>query len=195
MGLYYGEESNGDFLPYLGFNAKSDKWFLNVNQEKVALKGDVVFVADLANIKTGWFLFQEGGAPMIVLDESLEKPAANPGGKYKRGAKFALFMKGDHPGVYEFSTNSKNVMMALSDLHDAYLEGEKSNKGKLPVVAVKDSLEVKCSFKNEDGSNGAATNYKPVFSIDKWVDRPKEFDSEPVKVEEKPVQNTGASEF
>lgn len=174
--LNYGTENTGEFLPYLGFNAKSDKWFLNVEKEKLPLKGDIVFVADIENIETGWFKFSEGMAPDIALDASLEQPIDQPSGKHKRGARLKVFMKGEHPGVYEFSTNSKNVMMALSDLHDSFLDEKEKNKDKLPVINVLESSEVKSSFKNDDGTPGTATNYRPNFSIEKWVDRPIEFD-------------------
>lgn len=178
MALFYGDDNQGDFLPYLAFNAKSDKWSLNVNKERVSIKGGPTFVADLENIKTGWFNFQEGMAPSVVLDKSLTEHAERPSAKHKRGAKVVVFMKGDHPGAYEFSTNSKNVMQALSALHDQYEAGKAANSGKLPVVEVGDSVEVKSSFKNQDGTPGTATNYSPTFSIVKWVDRPAELTEE-----------------
>lgn len=184
---FYEERQAGDFLPYLGFNAKADKWFVNVNKEKVQLKGNISFVADFKNLKTGWFLFQDGMAPNVLMDTSLTEKAAQPSAKHKRGVKIAVLMKGDHPGVYEFSTVAGNVLKPLSELHDLYLEEIKKNPDNLPVVKVGDSVEVKSSFKNADGSNGTATNYMPKFTIEKFVARPKDFDQaaktpEPVEV-------------
>lgn len=197
MGLYLGEETTGDFMPYLAFNAKSDKWTLNVNKQKTPLKVAPSFIADLENIKTGWFMFQEGAGPDFRFDESLIKSCERPSVKHKRGAKFNVYMKGDHPGVYEFSTNSKNVMNALNKLHDDFEEGKKGNPGKVPVINVGDSIEVKSTFKNQDGSNGSATNYMPVFSIVKWVDRPAELAANESASSPAPVSAapTGGSEF
>lgn len=173
---FYEEKQPGDFLPYIGFNAKSDKWFLNVNKEKVHLKGNVEFVIDFKNLKTGWFLFQDGMAPNVVLDASLENRATQPSVKHKRGVRFPVLMKGDYPGVYEFSSVAGNVLKPLNDLHDLYLKEAETNPNTAPVVAVKDSVEVKSSFKNADGSQGTATNYSPTFSIIKFIDRPAALD-------------------
>ena len=175
MAFYTETENSGNFLPYISYNAKSDKWAAKVGEEKVALKGDIVFAADFGNLKTGWFLFMEGSAPSIVMDASLTEPAAKPNGNHKRGVKFNVLLKGDNAGVYEFSSNSKLVLQSLNALHDDFIAGQKDNTGKVPVVKVLESEEVKSSFKNLDGSQGTATNYQPVFKIEKWIDRPAEF--------------------
>lgn len=184
---FYEEKQAGDFLPYIGFNAKADKWFVNVNKEKVQLKGNIAFVADFENIKTGWFLFQDGLAPNIVFDASLSEKAAQPSPKHKRGVQINFFMKGEHAGVYTFSTVAGNVLKPLSELHDKYLEEIKTNPRNLPVIIVGDSVEVKSSFKNPDGSNGSATNYMPTFKIEKFVARPKEFDEMGISKTETPT--------
>lgn len=197
---FYEEKQSGDFLPYIGFNAKADKWFINVNKEKVQLKGNIAFVADFANIKTGWFLFQDGLAPNIVFDASLSEKAAQPSAKHKRGVQINFFMKGEHAGVYTFSTVAGNVLKPLSELHDKYLEEIKTNPNNLPVIIVGDSVEVKSSFKNPDGTNGSATNYMPSFKIEKFVARPSELDATPVQAsapvaEAKASPAASASEF
>jgi hypothetical protein len=198
---FYEENAGGAFLPYLGFNAKSDKWFLNVNKEKVQLKGKIEFVLDFKNMRTGWFLFQDGLAPNIVLDESLTVRAAQPSPKHKRGVKFPVLMKGEHPGVYEFSSVAANVLKPLSDLHDDYLKEFEKNKNIAPVVLVGDSVEVKASFKNADGSQGTATNYSPKFSVSKYIDRPAALDEEVTQEATAPqaapasIPSTGVSEF
>lgn len=184
---FYEEKQAGEFLPYIGFNAKADKWFINVNKEKVQLKGNIAFVADFANIKTGWFLFQDGLAPNIVFDASLSEKAAQPSPKHKRGVQINLFMKGEHTGVYTFSTVAGNVLKPLSELHDKYLEEIKTNPKNLPVILVGDSVEVKSSFKNPDGTNGTATNYMPSFKIEKFVARPTQFDEVAISKTETPT--------
>lgn len=197
---FYEEKQAGDFLPYIGFNAKADKWFLNVNKEKVQLKGNIEFVLDYKNMKTGWFLFQDGLAPNVVLDASLTERAAQPSAKHKRGVRFPVLIKGEYPGVYEFSSVAANVLKPLSDLHDLYLKEAEKNPNIAPVVKVGDSVEVKSSFKNADGSNGTATNYMPTFTITNFITRPSALDeaaeqpaqepapkAEPVKVEQAPA--------
>ena len=173
---FYEEKQAGDFLPYIGFNAKSDKWFINLDKVKTQIKGNFSFVADFDTMKTGWFLFQDGLAPNIAFDESLEKRAEQPTPKHKRGVQINFLIKGDHPGVYSFSTVAGNVLKPLSDIHDLYLAEIKTNPKNLPVISVGDSVEVKSSFKNPDGSNGSATNYMPTFKIDKFIPRPADFD-------------------
>lgn len=185
---FYEEPQTGDFLPYIGFNAKSDKWFVKVGTEKVALKGEIAFVVDFKNLKTGWMLFADGLAPNKVYDPSIEEKAAQPSPKHKRGVEFNVYMKGTHEGVYSFSTVAGNVLKPFSELHDKYLEEIKTNPDFLPVVVVGESQEVKSSFKNPDGSQGTATNYMPSFKIEKFVKRPAVFDEtatqpEPVKAQ------------
>jgi hypothetical protein len=184
---FYEEKQAGDFLPYIGFNAKADKWFLNVNKEKVQLKGNIEFVLDYKNMKTGWFLFQDGLAPNVVFDASLTERAAQPSAKHKRGVRFPVLIKGEHPGVYEFSSVAGNVLKPLSELHDLYLAEAAKNPNVAPVVKVGDSVEVKSSFKNPDGSNGSATNYMPTFKIASFITRPAALDEVPEQVEEKPA--------
>jgi len=197
---FYEEKQAGDFLPYIAFNAKADKWFLNVNKEKIQVKGNLEFVLDFKSMQTGWFLFQDGLAPNVVLDPSLTEKSAQPSPKHKRGVKFPVLLKGEHPGVYEFSSVAGNVLKPLSDLHDLYLKEAEKNPNVAPVVKVGDSVEVKSSFKNADGSNGTATNYMPTFSIANFINRPGALDevaaqpaqepatkAEPAKVEQAPA--------
>jgi len=187
---FYEEKQAGEFLPYIGFNAKADKWFLNVNKEKVQLKGNIEFVLDYKNMKTGWFLFQDGLAPNVVFDASLTERAAQPSAKHKRGVRFPVLIKGEYPGVYEFSSVAGNVLKPLSDLHDLYLVEAAKNPNIAPVVKVGDSVEVKSSFKNPDGSNGTATNYMPTFSIASFITRPSALD----EVAEQPAQEAPKAE-
>jgi len=92
---------------------------------------------------------------------------------------------------YGNSTDWKIEYIKLSDLYEAYEKDAANNKGKLPVV--------KCiGVEPMPGKHG--TNYKPKFTIEKWIDRPTEFDAAapaqaaPVKAAPAPVANT-VSEF
>jgi hypothetical protein len=167
--------NSGDFANYVKFNAKADKWFVKEGDgEKEVVKP--TFIADLENIRTGWFYFKAGQAPQVVLDKNLSEPAANPGltytdekGKvkncYNRGFKMKLFSQNNFGGVVEWSANSMIINQAVNELYTKYEEGLKSNPGLLPVVSVTGSTPVKSDY---------GTNYSPKMEIIKWVSRPVE---------------------
>jgi hypothetical protein len=70
--------------PYAKYNSKADKWFAR------GFIGRPIFVADFANIRTGWLRFREGQAPERVIDPSLERVAPSPGEGFKRGFVLAV---------------------------------------------------------------------------------------------------------
>ena len=57
--------ASGRIAAYVKFNAKSDKWFVRGEDgdEEIARP---TFVADLANIATGWLRFREGVSDVSV---------------------------------------------------------------------------------------------------------------------------------
>ena len=57
----------------------------------------------------------------------------------------------------------------MEKLHDEYLAGVGKNGGKLPVVAMTDTVAVESG----DGAK-KSTNYHPVFEIVSWVARPRD---------------------
>lgn len=173
--MAFNTGNSGDFLDFFKYNAKAGRFYFKDVEVK-----DPVFVADLGNIKTGWFFFKEGQAPEKVYDPSLSEPALRPDKKYTdkdgkerfcfiRGAEFNIFSNQLFGGVVNFGTTSLIVLNVLSDLHTKYEDGLKSNAGLLPVVSCKSVTE-------EKGKYG--TNYKPNFVIEKWVPRPAEFDGD-----------------
>lgn len=152
----------GDFDPFVKYNAKAGRWYVKKEEGEVEVQNPT-FVADFANIKTGWFHFSEGMAPSKVYDESLLSPAKKPDENHKRGFEIRLYSEQAFGGVVQFGSVSSIVCGTISDLHTAYEEGVKQNPGKLPVV--------QCTGTEADkGKYG--TNYKPLFQILKWVDRP-----------------------
>src|SRR5262249_51210394 len=54
---------------------------------------------------------------------------------------------------------------AIKDVYAQYEAGKSSNPGKLPVIACTGSQAMKDRY---------GTNYRPTFSIARWVDRPTE---------------------
>lgn len=158
----------GDFLPYVKFNSKADKWFVRGDKADLEIQRPT-FVADFRSIKTGWFLLMEGQAPNIVWDPNLVTPASKPSDKHKRGFKLNLFSQSffGNDGLVEFTGASMHVCAAINELYDAYEKELAANAGKLPVVAVVGSTPQKDKH---------GVNYKPIFAIQKWVDVPAIFD-------------------
>lgn len=167
MALNITSSGNASYLPFAKYNAKSGRWYLKKDGVETEVEKPT-FVADFDNIKTGFFLFAEGMAPSIVLDQDLDTPAAKPSDKHKRGFKMELFSNQSFGGVVEFSASSMHVCNAISDLYNKYEAGKAENAGKLPVV----------SFTGHEAKKDKqGVNYAPLFSIVKWVDRPVEFAS------------------
>lgn len=179
----------GDFDPYVKYNAKSGRWYFKDGDEEVEV-ADPSFVADFDNIKTGWMLFLEGQAPDKVFDADLATPAAKPSDAHKRGFVLRLFSKASFKGVVELSATSMHVCNAINALYDQYEAGKAENAGKLPVIKANGTTPSKDKF---------GTNYKPNLSIEKWIDRPVEFDQKAEANDDIPVRNSPvaatASEF
>jgi len=80
--------------------------------------------------------------------------------------------------VREFSSNAMVVIAGFNALHDAYLAGVTSNPGKLPVVALKSTKDIK---------RGQSTNFQPVFEITGWAPRPADLVFKPKAVDSKHI--------
>lgn len=188
MGLNLGS-TGGDFDPYVKYNAKSGRWYFKDGDAEKEVDSPV-FVPDFENIKTGWMLFLEGQAPDKVMDKDLSTPAEKPSDQHKRGFELRLFSQNSFNGVVELSATSMHMRNSISELYEQYEAGKVTNAGKLPVVKYTGSTPSKGKF---------GTNYKPNFEIDKWVDRPAEFDGSAPNENATPepvVQPTaGVSEF
>jgi len=156
-----------DFIPFVKYNAKADKWFKREDGEDVEIARPT-FVADLKNIQTGWYLYAEGQAPSIVLDPDLITKAAKPSDKHKRGFEMNVFSQNAFGGVVKFGSASMHVCNAIAELYNEYEISAEGKAGKLPVVECSGSVAQKDKF---------GTNYKPTFKILKYVDRPAELDT------------------
>lgn len=158
--------TGGDYNPWVKYNAKAGRWYVkgeNGEQEVT----NPAFVADFDNIKTGWLLFLEGQAPNNVWDKDLTTPAPKPSDAHKRGFSLSLFSKASFGGVVELSSSSMHLCNAINGLYEQYEAGRAANAGKLPVVKYTGSTPMKDKM---------GTNYAPNFVIEKWVDRPADFE-------------------
>jgi hypothetical protein len=167
MGLNIGATQGGNFDNWVKFNGKSGRWYIKGATGDEVEINPAQFVADFANIKTGWLLFVAGMAPDRQWDANLSTPLAKPSDNHKRGFSLRLFSNQFFGGVVELSSSSMHLCAAINDLYEAYEAGVKANPGMLPVV----NFSGTTPMKDKHG-----TNYKPNFSIDKWVQRPAAFD-------------------
>jgi hypothetical protein len=163
--------ASGTIKPYAKYNSKADKWFARGDEGDVEI-GRPTFVADFANIATGWFRFREGEAPERRIDPSLERLAPSPGEGFKRGFVVMVFSQTFFGGAVELASASIHMGNAIREVYQVYEEQRSHHPGQLPVIACTGSEPMKDKY---------GTNYKPKLEIVKWVDRPAELpDQSPV---------------
>lgn len=165
MPLMDTPNGDGNFTIYLKYNAKAGRWYTKDDKPEAAEYEvtNMTAVFDLANVKTGWFLFAAGVAPVKQFDPSLSVKAEKPGDGFKRGFEMLVFSDKNLGGVREFASTAGAVIESINTLYDAFLAAPESGAGKLPVV--------KCSgVQPVTGKHG--TNYSPTLEIVSWVDRP-----------------------
>lgn len=168
------ESSSGDgedFKVYVKYNAKAGRWY--TKEDKPDAEEFEVFdmtaVFDFPNLRTGWFLFAPGVAPVKQLNEP-GSFAPKPSPDFKRGFQINVFSGKNLLGVREFASTAGAVIDAMNAVHDAYEASPESKAGKLPIV--------KCvTVKPIVGKHG--TNYSPVLEIVGWTDRPAELTDVP----------------
>ena len=170
MGLGLPTGGNGNFVPYLKFNAKAGRWYTREEGEdgKEFEVEKLTAVFDMADIRTGYLKFAAGEAPDFVFDSSAGvKDAVAPNDQYRRGFVVHVFSEKNLGGVREFASNAGVVNEALNLLFDAYDEAPEKAQGLAPVVKFSGVEPI-------TGKHG--TNYRPVFEISKWIEKPAAFD-------------------
>ena len=137
-------------------------------------------VFDFANLKTGWFLFAPGVAPVKQLNANMRQFAVKPSPDFKQGFQLNVFSNKNLLGLREFASTAGSVIDAMNAVYDQYDDAPESRNGKLPIV--------KCvSVKPIVGKHG--TNYSPVLQITGWTDRPAELvDAPSAQAHEEPRQ-------
>ena len=168
MPLSFGNGGSGNYKPYVKYMASTSSW---ANRDGSVSLSKAVF--DLANIKTGWCLFTEGGAPEWVMDASLEAPAARPDGEgqWKRGFKVLMMSKsafGEEEPVAEWATNGAGATMSIQQLYSDY-EAAGDKGGQVPVVEFSGAVPTKV---------GKGSTTIPTLKIVSWIDRPSELDDD-----------------
>lgn len=181
LGLGGGD---GDFTPFIKYNAKAGRFYIR-NEEGVEI--EVVnprLVFDFEHIKVGWIRFPEGMPPEKVWNVvGAPWPARPPGGKeWKMGFEVMVFgpekVGSTKIGLREFASNANLVGQAIDEMYDTYAAVHLEYMDELPIF--------QCSSV-EPIAGKYGTNYKPIFTLTGWV--PKEKVPELVdanKVEEQP---------
>lgn len=185
LGLSTGSGS-GDIRPFVKYDAKAGRLFRidraqnasgMFESNQVDITRDAAFIIDLAGIKVGWINYTSQGPikRLVVLGQEAVPPRpsdVNSEGKpaFKQGFEVALKLgnsiQGPGGGVArDMSSTAGCVIEAVDALHDAFSASPESKEGKLPVVKLVDTIPVK---------SGQSTNYKPIFEIVSWKDRPEE---------------------
>lgn len=184
--LDIGNQSSGDFTPWIKYNAKAGRWYIKGENGDVEVSNPE-FVADFANIKTGWFYYAAGQAPERVLDPSLSQRAPKPDrtfvdnqGKtkdcFKRGFVLNCFAK-SLGGVVELSSTADAISQVIGQLYSSISENEEFKAGKVPVLKVTGANPV-------TGKHG--TNYAPAMTVSKYIDRPADLNMDAKATAPKP---------
>jgi hypothetical protein len=181
----------GDRLPVLKYDARAGRFFLMDRVENNGVWETVLaelpiasttFAMDFGSVEVGWFLFPKGAAPMMVTvpfgqplppqpaavgtitDDKTGKERPN---NFKQGFRMKVAGKalaGTVNGtVRELAANAGVTLEGINDLHTAFEAAPEAIAGKIPVVKVAQVIPTKV---------GQSTNYKPVFEIVTWADRP-----------------------
>lgn len=164
--------NDGDFTPYLKYNAKAGRWYVRLQGQTVDVEIDKPRLAvDMAHIRTGWLFYQEGVGPEKVWDPSASQEAARPPGprKFKRGFEVMVFGNDEIPGVgklglREFSSTAGNVIASILRMHEDYEKGMTANPGAVPFYVCTGVIAMQGAY---------GTNYEPQFRLSGWVPRSK----------------------
>ena len=148
---------------YVKYNAKADKWFARGTEGEAKEIERPTFVIDFDNFGTGWLRFREGQAPERVMDPCIGQDTKKPGEDFKRGFVVMVYSPKFFGGAAEFSSNSFHLCNAITEAYEKYAAGRASNPGKLPALVCTGSQAMKDRY---------GTNYRPIFIITHWVDRP-----------------------
>jgi hypothetical protein len=155
----------GSGKPYGKFSSATDEWLVRGGDGELRKIERPTFVADLSNIRTGWMEFRKGEPPKRVMDPNLKEKPPSPGDGFARGFVFMVHSPRFFGGTVEFSSTSIHTSNAINELYAQYLAERSGHPGQLPVVACVGSKPMK---------GGRGVNYRPIFEIVRWVDRPAE---------------------
>ena len=154
---------SGTFHNIVKWNARDSAWSHRSQQGEETIEAPTM-VMDLKNIALGWAAFREGQAPSRVFDPKMGVRAQKEHEDQKRCFAVLCFATQAFDGLAELCSTSVHLGNSIRALYAEYSEANEAKAGKLPVVAV-DRVE---SMADKFG-----TNFKPIFKIINWSDRPE----------------------
>jgi hypothetical protein len=171
-----------DRLPILSYNAKAGRLFVldrtqapdgiwETNKTDVTMT-QPTFAVDFLSLEVGHMHFAAGQAPifvMVPMGQPMPPKPASPGNddkgkalQFRQGFRLKVIGR-EIGGARELAGNAGTFIEGMNDLHTEYEASPEAAKGKLPLVKMTNVVGVKA---------GQSENYKPVFKITGWVDRP-----------------------
>lgn len=178
LGFNYGT-GGGDFVAILKYDARAGRFFrvdrVQDNGQYISNQEDITngfkAIFDFDNIEVGYISFPPGAAPDFQMVSLGDQYPQRPSDKHNQGVRFMLKLAkdsaGDGEAIRECAATSAAFRMGIDELHDAYEAQKGSNAGKLPIVALRQTLPV------TSGSGAKkSTNYQPAFEIIGWAARP-----------------------
>ena len=172
LGLSYGGNGGGDFLPIVKYDARAGRIFRVDREDGVSTPTDITknfkAIFDFENVQIGWMKFVAGAAPDFVLVNHREPLPERPSEDHRQGVRLVMKLHESCGGdVREITGNAAAFLRGIDALHNDYEKDAAKNPGKLPVVVLEDTVSV------ESGSGvKKSTNYSPVFKITGWAPRP-----------------------
>jgi len=170
--VFAGAGSGGDIIPIVKYDARSGRMsrsdYANGERSSTDITRSFKAVFDFENIETGTIDFSTGGAPSFALARYGSPIPAAPSPSHKPGFRVLVYLSKECGGdLREFASTAKACLKGINQLFTAYQQGVKQNPGKLPVVSLDDTVAIVTG----EGAK-KSTAYSPVFTIQKWVDRP-----------------------
>lgn len=177
LGLQTNSSGGGEIIPRIQYDARAgrlhridrsqgaDGW--ESTPTEIDFPAQMVF--DMDTIEVGWILIGNGAVDfkMVPLGESMPP---KPTDQHKQGFRVRVYSQKLLAGVRIWNGTAKCVISAVDQLHNQYVEQQPSNRGKVPVVEWRKPIAIKSG----SGAN-TSTNYQPVLTIVKWIDRPQDF--------------------
>ena len=163
-----------NFLPIIKYDARAGRVFRVDKVDGISTPVDITkkfkAVFDFENVEVGYINFATGSAPDFVMVPLGNALPAIPSENHKQGMRMSVRLGKDcGSDCRELAGTSGAFLASMEKLHDEYIAGVKDNAGKLPVVALADTIPIEsCAGAKK------STNYRPVFEITAWVDRPKD---------------------
>ncbi len=166
------ENSGGDFLPICKYDSRSGRLFRVDKDANGSTQVDITrtfkCLMDFENVEIGHILFSAGGAPAWAMVPYGTPMPPKPTPDYKSGIRMRIKLAPACGGdVRELAGTANAFLKGINAVHDEYLKQAPANPGKLPVIALEDTLAVESG-----GGAKKSTNYTPIFTIAGWAARP-----------------------